>query len=432
MHEDLKIIKNGFDQIAAAKGKEKVAVIQRVCAEDHRVSESLILLFHPLVKFGIKEKSLNKKVRVQADKNYMYLLDVCQDLASKYSITNQDIANVQKYLSALLIPELKDFAQKYLTKSIRLGADAATVNKAFGKEVIPSFPCMLAKKYIDCQGALQGKGFTVTEKLDGIRCLAIIKSDQVLLISRQGQLIDGLVEIERELSHLRKRTDGDFVLDGELLVSDREGIPSKDQYKNTIMIVRKDGRKEGITYNVFDFLPLYEYERRVGKLPYWSRRNYLHQIMQRTIFVKPLPILYTGKDVSVIDELLAAQRRMNHEGIMINLNNSTYKFGRTDALLKYKVMQDVDLEIIDMQEGNGKYAGSLGALIVDYKGTPVGVGSGMSNEEREEMWRHREDYIGRVVKVQYFEETHGDDGLPSLRFPVFLELCEPGKEVSYN
>ena len=274
--------------------------------------------------------------------------------------------------------------------------------------------------------------FTVTEKLDGIRCIALVKNDSILLITRQGQVVDGLTDVERELKALRRRVDQDFVLDGELLISDREGVPSKDQYKSTVMIVRKDGKKEGIAYNVFDFLTMYEYEKRIGKIPYWDRRNFLHKVVRGTQFVRPLPILYSGKDYTVIDGLLSEQRRQQHEGVMININSAVYKFGRSDALLKYKVMQDVDLEIIDMQEGSGKYSGKLGALIVDYKGTPVGVGSGMSDTDREEMWKHRDDYIGRVAKVQYFEETHGEDGLPSLRFPVFLELRVHGKEVSYN
>ena len=146
MHEDLKVIKGGFDRIAAAKGKEKITVIKAVCDENKMVSDALILLLHPLVKFGIKGKSLQRNVRVAPNHNYMFLLDVARDLAQKWSVTNQDIANVQKYLSALLVPELKEFAVQYLTKSVKLGADAATVNKAFGEEGIPSFPCRLAKK----------------------------------------------------------------------------------------------------------------------------------------------------------------------------------------------------------------------------------------------------------------------------------------------
>jgi DNA ligase-1 len=36
------------------------------------------------------------------------------------------------------------------------------------------------------------------------------------------------------------------------------------------------------------------------------------------------------------------------------------------------------------------------------------------------------------VCVQYFEETKNANGGVSLRFPVFKELREEGKEVSYQ
>ena len=116
---------------------------------------------------------------------------------------------------------------------------------------------------------------------------------------------------------------------------------------------------------------------------------------------------------------------------MINLADEYYQFSRTNALLKVKVMQDCDLEITGVQEGQGKFAGTLGALIVDYKGTPVGVGSGISDEIRRMIWADPDQYIGRVATIQYFEETNDADGKPSIRFPVFKELREEGKEVSY-
>lgn len=85
-----------------------------------------------------------------------------------------------------------------------------------------------------------------------------------------------------------------------------------------------------------------------------------------------------------------------------------------------------------MQEGTGKYKGTMGSLIVDYKGNPVGVGSGLSDEIRNLIWKNPEQYIGRIATIQYFEETTDKTGKPSIRFPVFKEIREDGKEVSYS
>ena len=119
------------------------------------------------------------------------------------------------------------------------------------------------------------------------------------------------------------------------------------------------------------------------------------------------------------------------EGLMINLN-VPYQFTRTIDLLKVKKMHTFDLEIIGMREGSGEFANSCGALIVDYKGYPVGVGSGISKEERFMFWNNKEQYIGRIIEVQAFEESVDQNGNLSLRFPVYKRLREEHKEVSYD
>ena len=116
---------------------------------------------------------------------------------------------------------------------------------------------------------------------------------------------------------------------------------------------------------------------------------------------------------------------------MINLN-SPYQFGRTIELLKVKNMYTLDLRITGMREGSGEFANTCGALIVDYKGYEVGVGSGISKEERIEFWNNQEKYIGRVIEVQAFEETTDQNGNLSLRFPVYKGLRDIDKEVSYE
>lgn len=115
---------------------------------------------------------------------------------------------------------------------------------------------------------------------------------------------------------------------------------------------------------------------------------------------------------------------------MINFDEAPYVCKRTPNLLKVKVMQDCDLTITGFEEGQGANAGTLGAVLVDYKGSTVGVGSGFTREQRDFFWQNRDSLLGRVITVQYFEETTDAKGVPSLRFPVFRELREKGKEVS--
>ena len=216
--------------------------------------------------------------------------------------------------------------------------------------------------------------------------------------------------------------------DGELLIRDRRNIPSKEQYKRTIRIVMsKAERKPGIVYNVFDLV-----QEKDRDEPYAERRHRLDAIFGPSVTVHPVPIQYIGDDTSMIFSCLDKERSLGHEGVMINLLDGKYVYGRTNNLLKVKVMQDADLRITGIREGVGKYAGTCGSIVVDYKGTEVGVGSGLTDELRREIWNNQEAFIGRVATIRYFEETTDANGVPSIRFPVFECLREAGKGVSYE
>ena len=128
--------------------------------------------------------------------------------------------------------------------------------------------------------------------------------------------------------------------------------------------------------------------------------------------------------------MLDVYREKGAEGLMCNLDK-VYEFKRSKSCLKLKVMQTCDLKIIGFQEGTGKYANKLGALIVDFKGNSVGVGTGFSDEDRTFIWDNRDSLLGRVVELRYFEITKDKNGIESLRFPTYVTIREEGKEVSY-
>lgn len=287
--------------------------------------------------------------------------------------------------------------------------------------------CMLAKKYADNKQEISGKAFTITEKLDGVRCIARMEAGRVELYARSGKRIEGLTEIENALSALHL----EGVLDGELLIKGRGVLPSKEEYKQTCAIVRTNGSKTGIVYHVFDVLPLTDYRARRSTIPYSKRRVALERIKAAAPYVEVVPVLYSGTDTEQIEKQLQQQREAHHEGIMINLNDAPYSFARSACLLKYKIMSDCDLRIVALNPGTGSHADMLGSLSLEYKGGIVRVGAGIPNATRRAIWTNPAAYIGRVVTVQYFEETQDKSGQKSLRFPVFKELREIGKAVSY-
>ena len=92
----------------------------------------------------------------------------------------------------------------------------------------------------------------------------------------------------------------------------------------------------------------------------------------------------------------------------------------------------MDLEIIGFEEGSGRLADTLGAILVRYKnGNIVKVGSGFSDELREQIWQNRESHLGTICSIRYFEETTNAEGGMSLRFPIFEDFRYDKLEADY-
>lgn len=89
---------------------------------------------------------------------------------------------------------------------------------------------------------------------------------------------------------------------------------------------------------------------------------------------------------------------------------------------KIKTERTVDCVVVDVQEGKGKYAGEVGALVVALEGDVIANVSGMTDDARWEMTENSP--IGKVVEVKY--QYVGDGG--RLRHPRFIRF-RPDKSV---
>lgn len=428
-YEEIRQIKQDFQKIAEAKGTlAKKEIIKDL---EGTVSGRALrdYLDHNMV-FHIDKKTIDKGLNLLPLTIYRSIFDLYQYLAKQAGITNQDIVDIQ-YSIRIMDEDLRDFVKGFLQKSIRLGVSVSTYNSCCPDTAIGTVPCMLAHKYLQHTNAVEGKEFVITLKLDGERCICLKQGETIRFYTRQGKVINGLHHIAREL----KNVPGDRMFDGELLIKGAFDMPSSDAFKKTMNTVRAKGDKPDVDYHIFDTMTMDEYETRNSRI-YDLRREELNRLevgyFMRASHVKVVKTLYRGEDISVIHDINKIVRDGQQEGVMINLVDQPYQFKRTTALLKVKTFNDVDLEVIDMVEGDGKNAGTLGAMIVNYKGFPVGVGSGFTDSQRKLFWENKEQTVGRVIRVSYFEETKDKNGNPSLRFPTFLAICEDGKSVSYN
>lgn len=417
--------KQFVDEINAENGRNyKISILEKY-KDDEDIKYLLNFVYSPYVITGISDKKLSKKFENFTQKQSIFdgEIDRLKDLLNYLKIhntgTDADIKMVQQY-RYLWFSEDVELFNKIITKNIQLGIDSKTINKVI-PNLIPEFAVQLANKYFDNPDKLIGKEFTLTTKIDGMRCIMLKKDNNVTFWSRKGQKIEGLVDLEQEA----KAFPDNLCLDGELVAI----VDGPDTYKDTMRRARQSTNleKHGLKMLVFDCMTAEQFENQVCEDTYRDRRAYLSRIFNENchLYFQCLPMLYVGTDTNKIIEFLNEETNKGEEGIMINITDAPYHFNRTWDLMKVKKFQDTEVKVINFEEGTNSNTGTLGALVCEYKGNELRVGSGFSEEQRDYIWNHKEEYLNKLITVKYFEETYNSTtGLPSLRFPTFLRLKE--------
>ena len=421
-------------EIQASNSKKYKQEVLKKFKDDEDIKRYLKIAFDPYTVYGISTKKLHKEVAG------VYMVDsgdvfgLFDYLATHNTGRDEDIMACRATLNAVAEYDLEAsyILEKLICKDLSLGIEAKSINSVF-PSLIPTFDVQLAQKYFEKPERLEGKYFAITTKIDGGRIIAIKDEGKVQFYTRAGQKYEGLVDLEQEM--LDNFPDG-TVLDGEITILNNKGIPSKEAYKQAMKITRADGEKHGLKMICFDAMSLEEWKAQKCTHDYIERRLLLEGLFKYPpktgphVYFEVLPELYRGSDTAKVLELLDEAIENKEEGVMINICDAPYEFGRTWNLMKVKKMNTIDLEVIGYEEGSGRLAGTLGALLVRYKdGNTVKVGSGFTDELRALIWLEPLDMIGKIIEVQYFEETTNADGGISLRFPVFKDF-RPDKLVA--
>ena len=402
--------------------KYKQEVLQKY-KEDSVIHRYLKIAFDPYAIYGISTKKLYKSVGANTITGIASVFELFTYLLQHNTGTDQVVSLCQECLDCVAScdQEAEALLEKLICKDLSIGCDAKTINSII-PGLIPTFSVQLAEKYFDKPERAEGKEFAVTTKIDGGRIIAIKENGQVSFFTRAGQKYEGLVDLEKEMI---ERIPDNYVLDGEITLLDYKNYDSKTAYKFAMKITRADGTKTGVKMLVFDGMPLENWKAQYCPHSWHARRSTLEVVFSGDPFTyfELLPVLYQGTDTSKILELLDSEIARGQEGVMINVCEAPYEFRRTWNLMKVKKMNTLDLEVVDVEEGSGRLAGTLGALHVRYKnGNIVKVGSGFSDDIRASIWANPHLYIGWIAEIQYFEETTNADGGISLRFPVFKDF----------
>lgn len=441
-------VRNIFEQISSASGStQKIAIIKRN-SDNNLFKKMLRFVYDDFIRTGMTYKTL---ASVDAPAFFtdfngqQYDIEQLMRYVKSHNTGAMATVSLVQDFCSVLSDENRDFLYHVFGKDLKIGVTAKTINKALGKGFIREFGVQLAHPYHKYADSVTGKIFCLTQKLDGHRSVFIYKDGQGQFFTRKGLPISGLEEQAEEATEVVKTYGRDMVLDGELLLNNRDGLETKDLFRATSRILRSEtANKTGILFNVFDALPTVEFEQGKSTQTFFDRKNGLEGALARTIYDRHVHIphiqivsnLYYGNDIKKIKELQERYVKPNGwEGLMLNITDGYYQTKRTKDLLKIKEFFDADVVVKDVFEGEGKLKGTLGGIIVDYKGYDVRVGTGFDDASRDYYWNNQDEIIGKVATVQYFEETNNqnDDSI-SLRFPVFITVRQDktAEDVSYE
>jgi DNA ligase-1 len=310
--------------------------------------------------------------------------------------------------------EAKSEIQKKLDKGYK--TDISDIDNAL------FFEPMLAKNWTDYKDdALKtiggGNYLWVQPKLDGLRLIA----NKDGLWTRNGKEYKSIPHIYEALKPLFKYNPK-YIFDGEVYA---------DKYANDFNKICSLAKKTKptpedlkqaaahIEFHVYDF-------------PFWDDvfGERFKELTKVFGFAKGNPSLQLVEThhVSSEDDIVgfyAEFMEQGYEGAMVRVD-AKYEQKRTKNLLKYKEFKDGEYLIVGVNEGVGNRAGGAGnCTCKKLDGTPFldGTTTFDSNikgtrEFCKEMLQKKDDYIGKVGTIKYFNLT--PDGKP--RFPYFMGL----------
>jgi len=411
---------------------KKEAIIKRESDADNvRFFNGVCMALDGFKTFGVQKVPVSKKDGLgitQAEFD-----DILGRLEARNLTGNEMRDDIQDLCDKSKMEEWNDWYRRILIKDLRCGMTHKTVNK-FSRYKVPVFDCMLATDSAKHEKKMVGE-MIVEPKLDGVRVIVIcdVDKDEVTLFSRNGKELLNFPEINKQFDDALDQMSESMVFDGEVMSDDFQTLMRE--------IHRKGGAKtKDAKLNLFDCMPLEDFMAGGCDGDIMTRKTMLEKFefgpnINLVEYVKMNLSEPDGQKQFADYNKLCIDR--GFEGIMVKPMGGIYECRRSVGWLKVKPFIEVSLKVVDVEEGTGRNAGKLGALVVEGKDMDkfikTNVGSGLTDTDRETFWKAKEKLIGQIVEVRADAITQNQDTTDtwSLRFPRFLKFrgFKPGEKL---
>jgi DNA ligase-1 len=419
----------------SANGAGSKAVIKQALSELDPTGRKLMnYCMNPYMTFGVKKFDM-PRTEVRAINDYYQFFEVLDKLSTRELSGNAAREAVTKTLSQFPSEDQPYFA-RVIGKDPKAGFSAETFNKIWPTEQIPTFSVMLAGKCEDEEQFESKITFPCQAdwKYDGERTIAIVKDGVVNYYSRSGieaTHVDGL--FDAELLRIRDYLHGmDFVLDGERM--------SINGFIDTVN-AKKAGNaaaKANLRFRAFFLMPLSDWIAQSTGITMKKNREILESILAELNCEKI--ILSGGREVQSYADMVTYTKEVTtpgfdgmkdgHEGLILKDWSSPYVWDRSIAWCKVKNFYDADARIIGFLMGRKgtKYENTVGRINVrgileDGTIFECGVGSGLTDELRDDILANPDKYMKLTTVVNYQEVSKSKNKeFASLRFPTLTHF----------
>lgn len=322
------------------------------------------------------------------------------------------------------------------------------------ENLLPTTSASLSSSTSLSASSVTSASWFISRKLDGVRCITIISYNptkngfNVNFYSRKGLEFKSLGKIKSVIEdHICPLLLGNtvtnyekngIVLDGELCIVDDNG---KEDFQSVMSeLQRTDATINNPKYLIFDCLRVSEFNDEYTSRNLSIRLSDVKQLLKAS--KAPLNRLEMVEQVPYTSEMFAEMSKNiqsplkpdGWEGLILR-KDTAYQGKRTNDLLKVKKFVREEFKVESIEVGKIEMFNAVGvpedvetmtAVHIKHKTYDVKVGSGFSHAERQRFYNNPDLIVGKMISVQYFEETTDKKGNLSLRFPTFLGLY--GKE----
>lgn len=409
------------------------------------------LAYDAMVTFGVKKVPLIAEpdaVGFKPTGTDAGFVSLCQNLITRRLTGNAARDALSAAADTYTQYIWNNFCRRVILKDLKCGVTEATINKVLaemGKPgrayEIPVFSCQLAKNGDDLPKKVSGVKM-LDVKMDGVRLLTVLdkQAGTVTQFTRNGKVNENFTDLTTMLGRLLPVITQSMVLDGEVVSSNFQALMTQVNRKSDV-----DTSDSHLA--LFDIIPLSDFLAGECKISQKDRHDLLVGLTEairkvagdRVYVIPKLTVdLNTTAGQKAFQEFNRETVMAGYEGIMVKDPDASYRTKRTDGWLKIKPSVTFDLEIVGVEIGTPgtKFANTMGNLICrgedQGKIIETSVGSGFSEELREEIWANRDKLVGRIVEIKCDVLTQNrNSDIWSMRFPVFMQFrgWEPGEKL---